>query len=118
MSAETVLYATLTGSAPVSALVATRIYPDLVPQEAALPCVAFSRVDTRYLTTIHTATPLGQDAVLEVACMATSRTAADALADAVLTAAGGAGFTALSRRAELDAENNLWAAVLTVEHFS
>lgn len=118
MSAETALYTALSGDSAVAAIVAARIYPDLVPQDAALPCVAFSRVDTRYVQTIHSAVPAGQDAVLEVACMSTSRTLADALAEAVISAAGGAGFTPVGRRAELDAENSIWAAVLTVEHSS
>lgn len=118
MSAETALYSALSGDSAVAALVAARIYPDLAPQDIALPCVAFSRVDTEYVVTIHSAVPAGQFATLEIACMATTRTGADALADAVITAAAGAGFTPEGRRAELDAENNLWAAVLTVQHFS
>ena len=42
MSAETVLYSTLTGASAVTAIVATRIYPDVVPLEVELPCVAYA----------------------------------------------------------------------------
>ena len=118
MSAETVLYSTLSGASAVTALVSTRIYPDLVPQDSTLPCVAFQRVSTEPVMTIHSAVPIAEEVTLEVACMSTSRVAADALADAVRNAAGAAGFSQLDRRAELDPENSLWATILTVEYLS
>ena len=39
MSAETIIYSTLSGSAPVTALVSTRIYPDFLAQEIVLPAI-------------------------------------------------------------------------------
>ena len=82
MSAETLLYSTLSGAAAVTAIVSTRIYPDVVPQDATLPCVAFNRIDTVYHTTIHSAVPVAETAILEITCMAGTRVNADALADA------------------------------------
>lgn len=118
MSAETLLYSTLSAAAPVTAIVGTRIYPDVVPQDAALPCVAFYRIDTVYHNTIHSAVPVAETAILEITCMATTRVGADALADAALAAVGAAGFVAAGRRGEIDTENGLWATTLTVEYLS
>ncbi len=118
MSAETLLYSTLSGAAAVTAIVSTRIYPDVVPQDATLPCVAFNRIDTVYHTTIHSAVPVAETAILEITCMSSTRVNADALADAVLAAVGAAGYVPSGRRGEIDTENGLWASVLTVEYLS
>lgn len=118
MSAETVLYSTLTGASAVTAIVSTRIYPDVVPLEVQLPCVAYARVDTEYETTLHTSVPIAETATLEIQCMDDDRSGAEALANAVVAAVGAAHFLPTGRRAELDTENNLWAAVLTVDKFT
>jgi hypothetical protein len=46
MSAETELYAALSGAAGITALVGSRIYPDAIPEEVALPALVFSRQAT------------------------------------------------------------------------
>jgi hypothetical protein len=38
------LYAALTGNARVAGLVGERVYPEVIPQEAALPAMAYQRV--------------------------------------------------------------------------
>ncbi len=116
MSAETVLYSTLSGAAGVTAIVSTRIYPDVVPQEAALPAIAFARAETEYVNTIH-GTTVAKRAVLEVWCMAAGRAAAEALGDAVESAARTGGFMPSGRRPEFDDEADTWAAVLTVDYW-
>jgi hypothetical protein len=114
MSAETELYNALTGAAPVAAIVSTRVYPDLVPQEQALPAIGYARLGTEPIGTIHSSAPVVERVTLEVACMAATRISADALADAAATAMGAAGFRATDRRAEIDSENNFSATVITV----
>lgn len=118
MSAETALYSALTGASPVTAIVSTRIYPDVVPQEVQLPCVAYARVDTEYEGTLHTSVPIAETATLEIQCLDNDRAGAEALADVVIAAAGAARFVPTGRRAEIDTDNNLWAAVLTVDKFT
>jgi len=118
VSAESDLYTALSGAAAVTAIVSTRIYPDVVPQEQTIPSVAFARLGTQYETTIHSATPIAQTSTLEIACMDDKRVDAETLADAVVTAVTGARFRLLDRRAELDNENGIWATVLTVEYDS
>lgn len=117
MSAETTLYSTLSGAAGVSAIVAARIYPDVVPQDAALPCIGFARGETDYTTTIHATGPVAEDAVFEVSCMATTRSGADALAEAVIAACNTARHDVLARRSDFDFDNQFYATVLTVGVF-
>lgn len=42
---ETILYTHLSTDAGLSALVSTRIYPDLMPQNVTLPAIRFSLID-------------------------------------------------------------------------
>lgn len=114
MSAETTLYATLTASTGVSALVASRVYPDVAPQDVTLPSVVFERTDTEYVNTIH-GTAVAQRATLEVWCMAEGRSDAEQLADAVIAAVRPASFLTTGRRAEFNAEQSVWAAVVTLD---
>lgn len=114
MSAETSLYSALSGDAGVTAIVAGRVYPDVAPQGSALPAIVFERTQTDYLNTIH-GTAIAQKASLEVWCMAETRAQAEALCNAVETAARTADFITMGRRAEFDNEQMLWATVLSVD---
>lgn len=117
MSAETTLNAALKAAPAVTALVGQRIYPDNVPQEQAPPYVAFTRSGTEYVGTIH-GTVVGSKASLEVWCMSSSRKEAEAIADAIETAAAAAKFIPTGRRAEFDSEAEMWGAVLSVDFWS
>lgn len=46
MPIESALYSKLTGSSSVTALVSTRIYPNAIPQNVALPAVAYQVIST------------------------------------------------------------------------
>jgi hypothetical protein len=46
MNIEEAIYSKLTGDAGVSALVSTRVYPNVVPQDIAMPAVAYQRIST------------------------------------------------------------------------
>lgn len=117
MSAETVLYATLSAASAVTALVGARIYPDIVPNDEARPAVAYARIETDPVITMHSSAPVAETVVLEVVCMDESRAGAEALGDAVRDALGAGKFRILGRAAQYDEENGLWAAVLSVEKF-
>jgi hypothetical protein len=118
MSAETTLTATLLAYAPLTALVGSgssaRIYPDNVPQEKALPCVAYSRTATEHTYTIH-GSVIAEKASIEVWCMASRRADAEQMCDQVAAACKAAGYTLVGRRAELDTEAEVWGSVLNVE---
>jgi len=85
MSAESTLYAWLAADAGVAALVAGRIYPDVIPPDVALPAIAYARLSTEPVTTVHGAMP-AQFVNLQVQCWAATRTSAEAVADAVQAA--------------------------------
>lgn len=120
MSAETDLYTTLKAASGVTNLVggssSPRIYPDLAPQEATLPCVGYQRVGTEITGTLSSAV-VATKATLDVWCMAATRLAAEGLADAVQTACAAAWYTPTARRSEYDPDAALWAAVLTVDYW-
>lgn len=117
MSAESVLYATLSAATAVTAIVSTRIYPDVVPQEEAVPAIAYARIETDPVITMHSAAPVAETAVLEVVCMHESRAGAEALGDVVRDALAAARFRILGRSSQYDDEQQLWGAVLSVEKF-
>lgn len=114
MSAETSLYAALAADTSVGAICDDRIYPDVAPQDASLPAVAFERTGTEYVNTIH-GTAIATRSTLAVYCMAEARATAEGLCDAVAAASRSAGFISADRRAEFNAEQMLWATVLTVD---
>jgi len=117
VSAETVLYSTLSGAAGVTALVSTRIYPDVAPQEGSLPAITFERTGTEYHNTIH-GTVIATVAALDVWCMGATRASAEAVCDAATAAVAAAGFITRNRRAEYDPESDLWGAVLSIDHWA
>lgn len=116
MSAEADLYTTLSGDTSVMSLVDDRVYPDVVPQDRDLPAVAYSRVGTEYVNSIHGAA-LAQRATLEVFCMAARREDAEEICDAVSDAVRPSAFVTVGRRAEFDSEQLVWASVLTVDYW-
>lgn len=117
MSAETTLKATLDGAAGVTALVSTRIYPDARPQDDALPAIVYARDGTEFVPTIHGTIALTR-ARLAVACFGATRASAEAVADAAQTAVLAAGFLALNRGADFDADTRTHIVTLGIEHLS
>ena len=111
MSAESTLYGILSTAAGVTALVGTRIYPDLIPEEKATPYIGYERVSTDPIGTLEN-TILSEKIGLMVACWADTRIAAEQLADAVRTAMIGSGWRAESRGAEIDEATGRLAASL------
>jgi hypothetical protein len=117
MSAETDLYAVLSGAAGVTALVSTRIYPDVVPEEATLPAIAYQRTSTEYSTTIHGGAPVAETPTIEITCVATTRPGANAVANAVIASLAGTDFVAVDQQAALDingSESDLYGAIVIV----
>lgn len=114
MSAEATLYSRLSTAPQVTSIASTRVYPDVAPQDSALPAIVFERTGTEYLNTIH-GTTAATRATLEVWCMAEGRTAAEGLADAVIQAIAGTAFIPVGRRADFDAEQQLWAAIVALD---
>ena len=91
----------------------------LVPLEAPVPFVAYSRNSTEYTWTIHSGTPVCENASIEITCMAATKASAEAIADAVIAALGPANFM-IAGRASLapDPDNDLVATTINVTKFS
>ena len=85
---EEAVYSRLTGNAGVSALVSTRVYPNKIPQEAALPAVAYQRISARRVKAHAAPTGLARVRV-QVTCVSRSYSEVKALAAAVRTAMQG-----------------------------
>lgn len=114
MSAEETLYATLNGAAAVTAVVGPRIYLGSVPQEKALPAIAYERLDTEFVNLIHGAVGRTK-ATVEVWSMASTKTQAASLSALVLAALLPARFFPLGSRPEEDREapEPIYSTVLT-----
>lgn len=59
MSSEKVIYHLLSNNAPLASLVSTRIFGGIIPQEAALPALAYNHVSTVENSTIDANSPYG-----------------------------------------------------------
>lgn len=117
MSAESALYAILSGSSGVTALVGARVYPDVIPQDQALPAIAYARSGTEPVVTIH-GTVEAEFAQMSVQCWAESRTSAEQVAQAVSTALSAAGEAYTNRGVLFDQDAGLFGAVVDVTLFS
>lgn len=115
MSAEQTVYAAVSASSPVTAIVADRIYSQNVPVEKTLPAVSIRRVSTEFCNTIHSSVPAGAFVTLEVACMAEKLSQTHILADAVQLALGTAGISPQDRVYQEETEQGLYAVVLLVK---
>lgn len=117
MSAETALYAALSGAAPVTAIVALRIYPNEIPEEQDVPAIAYERVATEPFNTIH-GTTVAETADFEITCVAEDRDVADDLADKAKAALLAATFMFTSRAQLMDGGQGLWGTVLSMRKFT
>ena len=91
MSIETALYATLSAASGVTALVSTRIYPNLVPEDTANPCIEYSLISGTKLHTLAGSNDMRR-AVIQISCHADTYASAKAVADAVIAALQGNGY--------------------------
>lgn len=114
MSAGTDLRALLVATGAITALVGQRIAADRIEQAAARPFVVFTRTATdraRGLDgTLH-----GVKTTFELQAWADTRTAADAVGDAVEAAIETAQHTVLNRSSGYDADLDLEATILTID---
>ena len=107
MSAEATIYALLT------ALVAGRVYPDVAPEGAALPRIVYQQVGGQGLSFLDGAMPSKENGRMQIACWATTRAAAIALAKQVEAAVcASAALQAIplgARASDFEQDTNLYA---------
>lgn len=88
---EEAVFAILTGDAGVAALAGDRVYPQVIPQDVALPAVAYARISTMRVKR-HGGAGVGRRlarARVQVNCEAVGYGVAKALAGAVVGALDG-----------------------------
>lgn len=112
MSAESDLYASL-NVAGVTALVSSRIYPDMLPEGAAYPAVVYARTGTDPIDSISSM-HFGDFVTFAVSVWGKTRTQADAAADAVEAALRSAGHQVVGRDAGADDQTGLVASTINV----
>ena len=115
MSAESALYAALSGLPGLTALVSTRIYPDVIPEDAAMPAVVTARTGTEPVIGIGGA-KFGEFAQMTISAWAPTRTLAglSATRSPRLRVAGN---PAGNRLGGYDEESGLFAATLETTWF-
>jgi hypothetical protein len=86
---EVGLYAHLTGDAGVSALVAGRVYPLLLPQSPTLPALVYQRISTNPLGATHDGANHMTRVRMQIRCHGATLLAAKQVADAVRGALDG-----------------------------
>lgn len=85
MNVGQIIYGRLSAVAGVTALVSTRIYPDIAPQNATFPYVVFQKLRTSPTDTKEGTSPLDK-LLVQVDCYSNNYDNAHALAAAVRTA--------------------------------
>ena len=111
MSAESAFYQAI-NVAGITALVSTRIYPDALPEGCAYPAIVFTRESTEAIVTIG-GVKLADDVTFTISAWAETRTAADAVADALEVALRAAGHGVTGRDGGFDSETGLLASTIT-----
>jgi len=114
MSAESDLYAALTARAALTALVSTRIFPDVIPEGCLLPAIVYQRASTAPVTTIGSVT-VAEDIRFVITAWAETRTAADAVASEIVPALASSGNPSVDRSTGFDPECGLYAATVDVD---
>ena len=114
MSAESTLYAALSGWAGLTALVSTRIYPDEVPLGVALPAVAWLRESTEFNPTIH-GTITRQHESADGHRPWRDKAVGRAVADQVVAACMAGTHYVTDRSMQRDPDTNLYAVTLRID---
>ena len=115
MSAETEVYAALSGHAGLTAIVSTRIYPDVLPEKTIYPAVVFSRNQPSNPIYSISGHYFGADVSLQVGCWGNTRTEADAAGAQAEAALIAAGMLPNGKNSGYDPETDLYASIITVE---
>ncbi len=117
MSAESALYSALSGASGLTALVGTRIYPDVIPEDADLPAVVTARQGTEPVIGIGGA-KFGEFAQMIVSAWAPTRTLAESVGDQIAEALRVAGNPATNRAGGYDEDTGFFTVTLDTSWFS
>ena len=89
MSIESTLYNAIQNDTAITALVSNRVYPQVAPDNAAVPYITYQVISTQAHNRLVGA-PLSERKVIQVNCVSNSYTNAKAIAEACKLAINGA----------------------------
>lgn len=113
MSAETALYTVLSGYAGLTALVSTRIYPDAIPEDKALPAVVYSNEGATPETCLDNSIA-ATSTRFRIVAWGTTRTAAAGVGDQIVAALIASGVPYDNRFSGFDAEVGQFADIVEI----
>ena len=116
MSAEQSIYRILAEDSSVTGYVDEKIYKDIIPQPDDLPAIVYSRTGTEPVQTIHGVNIAGF-AQIQIQVWAKTRTSAEQIEAAVISALNAAGEPYTSRGALYDEETRSHGVALDVSLF-
>jgi hypothetical protein len=105
------LYALLSNSSAVTALVGTRITPGIASQNTAVPYISYFLPSTVNLNALDTNVKIGANSSIQIDCWANSPDEATAVGDAV-EAALTTGYVTFRREEERDPETERFRSLL------
>jgi len=91
MSIETTLYSTLSSNSALTTLVSTRIYPNIAPDNAAVPYLTY-QVIVGTAHNLYRGAPASERKVIQIDCIANSYSSAKSISAAVKTALVNVGY--------------------------
>ena len=83
------VYTKLSGTAGVSALVGTRVYPKVMPQQPTMPALVYQMIDNNR-TQVHRGQTTGAKARVQVTCWGSTTASCEAVSEQVRLAMIGA----------------------------
>lgn len=114
MSAEQVTAEALAAGATLTALVGTNLFPDEIPQDKSIPACTYERQDSLPEFTLDD-TLTAEKVQIAVTGWAKTRTEANAIADAAVSAMAAGGYLKVNRNAAYVPELDEYAAVVVFE---
>lgn len=116
MSAETQLFAALSGYVPLAGLVGTRIFPVSIPENRPLPSVVFTRTSSDPTYTIG-GVLICEDVHFSITAWAETQSDAEAIADQIDAALAATGNNKQDRSSGYDQESGLCGATIEIDWF-
>lgn len=111
MSAEEDLFAMLSTFPGLQAEVGENVFPDVIPEDNALPAVVYARIDTNTINTIGGAR-VAEDVRFRIEAWAETRTRAEAVADQMALALQAGGETVDNRSVAVDPKEGVYGTAL------
>jgi len=114
MSAESELYAAMTASAGLVALIGGRFFPDAIPEDSDLPAVVYQRAGTTPIVTVG-GLQVAEIVRFTLSAWSATRTGADAVADQIVAVMTTVGNPLVDRSTGYDPETGFHAVTIETD---